>query len=169
MKQNLLFFFVIFLCISPCIIADDNANAVYLYSRSSTAATKFSLDKLDKITFTSSGISFWSKDYKAEFSFEDFRLITFSEYVQPAVDRIHDILLSQDVSIRYEVAVKEIVVESSKALNSLGVYDLQGRLVANVASVGTHYRLSLASLPLGIYIVKVKHGSETLVNKIVKQ
>lgn len=146
----------------------DDRNSIYYYSNSSTRPMSFSLDDLDKLTFSDNGIQLWKQNVVEEISFDDFMLFTFSEIQHPIVTKTEQVLDSQDVLIRYQPGSKTVFVESRQALNGVAVYDLQGRMVANEATGGTSYRISLAATPAGIYLVKAKRGAETIVNKIVK-
>lgn len=146
----------------------DDRNTIYYYSNSSTKPTSFSLDDLDKLTFSDYGIQLWKHNVVDEISFDDFLLFTFAEIQHPIVTKTKMVVESQNVLVRYQPGSQTVLVESGQVLNGVAVYDLQGRKVANVTSSGTSYRLSLAATPSGIYLVKAKRGSEMIVNKIVK-
>ncbi|MBR5730186.1 MAG: hypothetical protein IKX61_08300, partial [Prevotella sp.] len=51
---------------------------MYVITNQSTALAIYSLDDIDKITFTSTGINFWNTGWPTEYAYGNFRLITFN-------------------------------------------------------------------------------------------
>ena len=164
---QLILFFSFMSCI-PCLAFADNGNTLYYYAKSSTTAKSFSLDDLDKVTFTEDGLKLWKQTGTQEIAFDDFLMFTFTEIEHPIVTNIESKAAERDVLVRYDSGSKTVMVESGCALNGVSIYDLQGRMVANTTTAGSNYHLSLSSVPAGIYLVKAQRDGETIVNKIVR-
>lgn len=152
----------------PCMAQADDGNTLYYYAKSSTTAKSFSLDDLDKVTFTEDGLKLWKQSGTQEIAFDDFLMFTFTEVEHPIVTSLEPMAAEKDVLVRYDSGSKTVTIESGSALSGVSVYDLQGRMVAHLSAAGSNYRLSLSSVPAGLYIVKAQRGGETIVNKIVK-
>ena len=170
MKKHLTRLILLFSFMSciPCLAVADDGNTLYYYAKSSTTAKSFSLDDLDKVTFTSDGLKLWKQSGAQEIAFDDFLMFTFTEMEHPIVTTIESKVVAKDVLVSYDSRSKTVTVESGSALNGVSVYDLQGRMVAHVSAAGSNYRLSLSSVPAGIYLVKAQRDGETIVNKIVR-
>lgn len=162
-------FLVLLLVISmmPQMVCADDGNMFYYYTKSSTTPKKMSLDDLDKLTFSSNGVQIWSQNGMNEIPFGDFMLITFSEIEHPLLTAVEHASLSQDIRIRYMATQRTLLVESGLPLSSVGVYDLQGRVISNDASAATNYRITLPAAPKGVYVVKTVLNGKITVNKIV--
>ena len=61
----------------------DDGDHLYVYKNEADDAKVYSLDNLDKITFTSTGVRVWSANESEEFTYEDFRLMMFREKETP--------------------------------------------------------------------------------------
>ena len=141
---------------------DDN---LYVITNQSTASAIYSLDDIDKITFTSKGVNFWNTGWPTEYAYGDFRLIILNSSDVPS-DIKQTVVGSGDAIIIYNQLQEMVHVKSVKPLSGIAVYDVQGRLVAVADHVANAYELSLSSVPRGIYIVKVIGGAVS--QKIVK-
>ena len=138
---------------------------MYVITNQSTALAIYSLDDIDKITFTSTGINFWNTGWPTEYAYGNFRLITFNKTDIPS-DINHSIVGNNDITINYSQQKDMVFVRSDKPLSRVAIYDVQGRSVAIADHEANAYEISLSSVPRGIYIVKV-NGSE-FSHKIVK-
>jgi len=144
----------------------DGGDMLYAYRRTAAAPTRFALADLDKITFTESDILFTGRNSQTAIPFDEFSYIKFSaDYVVP-VEPVKE--AKDDVSILFESARGQVVVEASSPLGGVAVYDLRGRLVAADRSAAARYVLSLAAAPRGLYLVHVAGEGRTLTRKIVK-
>lgn len=141
---------------------DDN---LYVITNQTTASAIYSLDDIDKITFTTKGINFWNTGWPTEYTYGDFRLIILNSSDVPSGIN-QTVVGSSDATITYNQLQEMVLVRSDKPLSGIAVYDVQGRLVAIADHVANAYELSLSSVPRGIYIVKVNGGAVS--QKIVK-
>ena len=87
----------------------DDGETLYLYTKATKEAAVYSLDELNKITFSDKGVQIWNTSWPTEYAYSNVRVITFSEKKTPTG-------IEQ---------VEKLDVE--KFNDSEGVYDLQGR------------------------------------------
>lgn len=165
--KNVFFSFVC-LCLgcitgfSKCPVDGDN---LYVFTKQLNVPAIYSLDELDKITFSEKGINFWNTKWPTEYAYENFCLITFSD--SDDLNSIDQVLTDNGiVRIIYDREKDKIYVRSDKTLRGITVFDVQGRPIASNNSSTNTYELSLLSMSRGIYIVKVKGSS--ISQKIVK-
>lgn len=138
---------------------------LYVFTKQSDAPAIYSLDDLDKITFSDTGINFWNTKWPTEYAYGNFRLITFKASDNP--NGIESIAANEsDVVIIYDHQKETLSVESGKLLSGVAVYDVQGRPVAIERGSAYSYQLSLSMVPRGIYVVKLNGSSVS--QKIVK-
>ncbi len=138
---------------------------LYVFTKQSDAPAIYSLDDLDKITFSDTGVNFWNTKWPTEYAYGNFRLITFKATDNP--NGIESIAASEsDVVITYDRQQETLSVESGNLLSGVAVFDVQGRPVAIERGRAYSYQLSLSMAPHGIYIVKVNGSSVS--QKIVK-
>ena len=138
---------------------------LYVFTKQSDAPAIYSLDDLDKITFSDTGVNFWNTKWPTEYAYGNFRLITFKASDNP--NGIELIAASEsDVVISYDRQQETLSVESGNPLSGVAVYDVQGRPVTVERGFAYSYKLSLSMAPHGIYIVKVNGSSVS--QKIVK-
>lgn len=89
-------------------VPDDGDN-LYVYTNEVENATVYSLESLDKITFTETGVMLWKADETREFSYGNLDLLMFSEKKTPT-------------------GIKQVDrAKVEKLSNAEGIYDLQGR------------------------------------------
>ena len=89
-------------------VPDDGDN-LYVYTNEVENATVYSLESLDKITFTETGVMLWKADETREFSYGNLDLLMFSEKKTPT-------------------NIKQVDMSKVESLNNAeGIYDLQGR------------------------------------------
>lgn len=131
----------------------DDGDNMYVFTKGVSQATVYSLDNLDKLTFSSTAMSVWTNNGKKDYAFSGISLVTFRETMKPTGV---EMLMNDDnsVQISYDREAQVVHVVSAKSLTSVQVCDLQGRIVAKVGKTSNDVRLSLAGLPNGIYIVR---------------
>lgn len=61
---------------------DDGEN-LYLYTKSTKEAAVYSLDELDRITFSDNGVQIWNTNWPTEYAYSNVRVITFSDKKTP--------------------------------------------------------------------------------------
>lgn len=145
----------------------DDGDYLNVFTKQSNIKVSYSLDDLDKITFSETGIRLWNTNWPTEYSYDNFRLISFN--ISSNTDAIEQVSLNQvDARITYD-RIREIVcVESERHLLSVIVYDLQGRPVAKDLHQASSYEVSLSHIPRGVYVIKVNGGSQSASMRIVR-
>lgn len=109
----------------------------------------------------------WKKNEMEEIRFDDFLIFTFTEIGHPYISSMKSPITSQNVQISYEVNQKLLIVESKQSLNGVSIYDLQGRIVLNDATLNSRYCINTSTIPNGIYLVKIFYDGKLIIYKIV--
>ena len=147
----------------------DDGDNIYVFTTMSDEPVVYSLDNLDKITFSATGIKFWNNPWSStEYNYGYFRLISFHKPESPSgVEQItHE---GEDVVILYDSKQDAVCVKSGEPISRLAIYDMQGQPVVHVNNKAKDYVVSLLSVPRGIYIVKANADNGTVLKKIVKK
>lgn len=167
MKKNKTIFTLLAVFASTAVIASNPADDdnMYVITNQSTVSAVYSLENVDKITFTEKGINIWNTGWPTEYAYGNFRLITFGLSNSPSV--INQTMFNEDnVTISYSRQKDLVIVKSDKPLAGVMVYDVQGRPVASADNMANDFEITLSSAPRGIYIVKVNGNSAS--KKIAK-
>ena len=151
----------------PKVASADDGNTLYCYSKSSMTPMIFSLDELEKITFSNDGIQMWTQNQMDEIMFEDFLLFTFTEIEHPYLTSLETPFSSKDIHIRYLANQRMLFIESGVPLSSVCVYDIQGRIVTNNKSEAKNYNITLSAIPAGVYLVEVICNGKLFIKKFV--
>ena len=61
----------------------DDGETLYLYTKATKEAAVYSLDELNKITFSDKGVQIWNTSWPTEYAYSNVRVITFSEKNTP--------------------------------------------------------------------------------------
>lgn len=148
----------------------DDRNSFYIYVNSSPTPETFSLNSLNKITFTNSSMKMWEDTKMTEIPFSSIDFLTLDEEQTPSspLTSVREIASDGNISINYQPAGDVVIVEGKEALEGVAIYDLQGRLVASDTSSSKTYRLSVAKVRRGMFIVKVTSGGKVKSQKLVK-
>lgn len=145
----------------------DDGDNMYVFTKQSSTPVVYSLEELNKITFSSSGINVWKAQAPTTYAYSDFRLITFSPDVTPS--GIAQLSMEEaGITISYDHQQEMVSVQGDNTLSGAAVYDVQGRLVAVTAAEARNLQVSLLTLPQGIYLVKVATVKGLVSKKIVK-
>ena len=108
----------------------DDGNRLYVFTNTTSTASAYSLDDIDKITFTDNAVQVWRSKAATDYVYDRFRFITFNDKVVPtAIERVE-----QDEPLNVE-----------KLNAAEGIYDLQGR--------------KLNSLQHGLNIIRMSDGT----------
>lgn len=145
----------------------DDRNTFFVYLNSSDTPKAFSLDDLDKITFTDSGMQLWEANGTTEIDFSTFNFLSLDEEITP-MTAVKNLSVGKDLKIQYRKAGDVVVVEGNEPLSGVSIYDLQGRLVAADPKAAKSYRVSVAKVPRGVFFVKVAAGGKVTSQKLVK-
>ena len=167
MLPSLIFGLVVALSLSAH--ADDR-NSFYVYVNSSTTPETFSLNSLDKITFTNNSMKMWEDTKMTEIPFSSIDFLTLDEEQTPSspATAVKNLDIDEAVRIKYQTKGDIVLVESDEALDGVTIYDLQGRIVIADNSASKTYRLSVAKVRRGMFIVKVTSGGKVKSQKLVK-
>lgn len=148
----------------------DDRNSFYIYVNSSSTPETFSLNSLNKITFTNSSMKMWEDTKMTEIPFSSIDFLTLDEEQTPSslITSVKEIAKDENISIKYQAAGDVVIVEGKEALEGVAIYDLQGRLVISDNSAAKAYRLSVAKVRRGMFIVKVTDQGKVKSQKLVK-
>ncbi len=142
-------------------------NTLFVFLNSSSTPRAFSLETLDKITFTSHSMKMHEAQKVTELEFSTFSFMSLDANITPTTD-IRSLSFDDDANIQYYLTGSSIVVESDSMLEGINIYDLQGRLVASDKQESKTYSLSLARVPHGVFVVQVFYNGKVLSKKMVK-
>lgn len=108
-KNKLLSLFMSMVAVPGISAVPDDGDNLYVYTNEVEKATVYSLESLDKITFTETGVMLWNADETREFSYGNLDLLMFCEKKTPT-------------------DIKQVDMSKVEKLsNAEGIYDLQGR------------------------------------------
>lgn len=142
-------------------------NTLFVFLNSSSTPKPFSLETLDKITFTNHSMKMHEAAKVTELEFATFSFMSLDSEITPTTD-IRSLTVSEDVNIQYSLVGSTISVESDRQLEGIRVYDLQGRVVAEDKGAARSYSLSLARIPRGVFVVQVSCNGQVFSKKMVK-
>lgn len=167
-KSKLLFIILICLISTSGFSANpDDGDKLFVFSKQSSVPVAYSLDDLDKITFSETGVKFWNTNWPTEYVYESFDVIAFNEFKQS--NDIKQIPVNNsNVSIVFDRSRNMVCVKSDILLSEVSIYDLQGRPVAKDCHSAYSYEMNISSMPQGIFIVKVNGGGSVVSQKIIK-
>lgn len=146
----------------------DGGNKLYFFTKSDKDAVIFSLNDLDKITFSDDGILMWLSNETIEYSFAEFNLISFSEDITPTNVMPINMYAPSKTNISYNHADEIIAVVGSSSLQNVSIYDTQGQIMISEKPLSNNFHFSIANLTKGVYIVKVTEKNRNTVKKFVK-
>ena len=144
----------------------DDGDKLFVFSKQSSVPVAYSLDDLDKITFSETGVKFWNTNWPTEYVYESFGVIAFNEFKQS--NDIKQIPVNSNVSIVFERSRNMVCVKSDILLSDVSIYDLQGRPVAKDYHSAYSYEMDISSMSQGIFIVRVNGGGSVVSQKIIK-
>ena len=140
---------------------------LYILTKTSIQPMVFSLDNLDKITFTENGINLWNTSWPTRYSYDNFLMMSFKELKSDAI--LLKKIESADVNITYDKQSNFVRVSGTKRIDAIIVYDLHGYLVASNRFPSSPCEVSLSHTSRGIYVVHVySEGNVIAKQKIVK-
>ena len=142
-------------------------NTLFVFLNSSSTPRPFSLETLDKITFTNHSMKMHEAAKVTELEFSAFSFMSLDSEITPTTD-IRSLTVGEDANIQYSLVGSTISVESDRQLEGIKIYDLQGRVVAEDKSAARSYSLSLARIPRGVFVVQVSCNGKVFSKKMVK-
>ena len=159
-----------FVLISVVSISGFSANPadedkLFVFSKQSSIPVAYSLDDLNKITFSETGVKLWNTNWPTEYVYDSFSVITFNENKQS--NDIKQIPVNDsNVSIVFDRSRNMVCVKGEVLLSSVFVYDLQGRPVVKDYRSTYSYEMDISSMPSGIFIIRVNGGGSVVSQKI---
>ena len=161
-------FLIAFSIINQVVLAHpDDRNTLYVYVNSSGTPQSFSLDNLDKITFSENSMKLWEHNRTTEIDFSTFSFLSFDKDINPTTS-VRDLSIGKDVKIQYIPKSNVVTVEAKETLDGVAIYDLQGRLLTSASTASKSYRIPVAKVPLGVFVVRVTCGGMVKSHKMVK-
>lgn len=140
---------------------------LYVLTKTSTQPMVFSLDNLDKITFTENGVNLWNTSWPTRYAYDNFRVMAFKEPTPNTI--LLKEVESADVSVAYDRQGDGVRVSSAMPIGAVIIYDLHGYLVASDRQPSSPCMVSMSHAPRGIYVVQVLFEGNVVANqKIVK-
>lgn|GEM_PF-2258289 len=124
------------------------------------------LKYVQKITFTNDEMNITLADKSVkDIKFSDFNFFSFkpkgdyTSLVQETTD---------DISVSFN-GVDILSIQSENIISKVELYSMQGLKLKEAGSDLNHYNLSLASYPVGIYLVNIVTEGKTVTHKIIKR
>lgn len=139
--------------------------ADYMYLYSSGGEQSFSLDEIQKITFTEQNMQVHlSSGSLTSISYDHIARLTFT----PQAGSSMDVPVKEEVKIYYNPAGDRVVIESPLLITSVNLYNIQGVLLQQSAPQSLSVNMSLSTRPAGVYIVQVSNAQGVSVRKVIK-
>lgn len=153
---------LLFLANQVVIAAEKGGLRVYTRSENPLF---ISFNDFKKITFGNSGILFWDSKGVEEISYNDFSKIIIDDTYTPSdIGNLHS--PQKDISIQYNK--DDVTIISSRLMQQVALYDLNGRVIMSIQSSSKSYNFSVSDFPKGIYILKVFDTTNNVSYKIRK-
>ncbi len=157
---------ILFTFATVCLgITAASAQDVYVYKADSSQPLA-SVSNVQRIEFNSGAIDIVSKDgVQKNVSLDALDYLLF--YNKEFVNSVRNASTSKNIAISFDG--KQVSVESAETISKVEVYTSDGIKYASVSPKAKSARLSTASYPAGVYIVKAVAGKEAAINEIVKK
>lgn len=149
--------------------SEKDGDDLYVYTKSAKEAAVYSLDEINKITFSKKGIQIWNTNWPTEYVYSNVRILTFSD-IESSSQSIIDIVSDRNtgVDLVYNPSSFMLTINSARQMSGVALYNSKGMLVLSDFVHKHKYCFLLSSLPNGIYLVKVFGNGKTISRKIVK-
>ncbi|WP_033959912.1 DUF7619 domain-containing protein [Psychroserpens jangbogonensis] len=112
----------------------------------------------------------FENDAEIYFDF-NFPIVTNNEQTTIATLSTEDFQLSNNSILLYpNPTTNHLILESKQAINHISIYDISGRLINEIAVIGskTNVNISTEDLSSGTYFVKIKTNQGKIVQKVIK-
>lgn len=138
---------------------------VFLNNQSQQQA--IAIDDIDKIVFLSDDEMVVNTQISdVNFLIDDVRVITFAASLPTTIET--NIAEEENVCITYYVQSHKVSITSDRPLNSIQIYNLQGRCMYTQFLNNKNWDVNISGYAKGIYMVVVQVGNEIEVKKIIK-
>lgn len=143
---------------------------LYVYTKTSNDAILYELDDLNKITFSDKGVQLWNTSWPTEFPYKNVSVISFKKRNQGGTTGISTKTEGEGkITIGYNASQSIVTIVSDVLLESVAVFDLQGRCIVSDKEEKQVFNISLNTSPQGIYIVKALGKKAETTKRIVKR
>ncbi|WCO01376.1 T9SS type A sorting domain-containing protein [Psychroserpens ponticola] len=157
-KDNAVFHYVEFIFENINLPFDDANNDGYIV---------FKIRTLDTLVLNDT----FENDAEIYFDF-NFPIITNNEQTTIATLSTEDFeLANNSISLYPNPTTNHLTLESKQAIKQITIYDISGRLINEVAVIGTKTELTISTemLSTGTYFVNIKTETSEVVKKIIKE
>jgi len=162
MTKNLLF--VLVSLIAACFTGQAFARNIYIYKTNGTVPER-TLVNARCITFGSGQMNVLLENGTAEATdLTSFNYLSFYEKEMPTA-----IETSQSEGTKIYFDGNYVIVQSEETVQSVEIYSMLGVRLAQNKTDSKFVKLSLKSLPDGIYFVKAQVGEQIVTQKILKK
>jgi len=147
--------------------AANAQEALIVNKTNGSSAESAVLDNIQRLSFSSSNVSVKMVDgHTAVYALDDVSKITFGDVI--ISDVTNPPATGLDVVV-YVTPAGEIVVESPVAIQSLTLFNVDGKMLRSVSVVETGHVPSLhaSTLPTGIYLLQIKTPKGIITKKLI--
>lgn len=146
-------------------ITAASAQDVYVY-KAENSQPLASVSNVQRIEFNSGAIDIVSKDGKLKnVSLDALDYLLF--YNKEIVNSIRNASASKNITVSFDG--EQVSIESADIISNVEVYTSDGIKYASLSPKAKSAKISTASYPAGVYIVKAVAGKEAATNEIVKK
>ena len=142
--------------------------ALIVHPANGSLATSFVLENIQHITFSNDNLSVKSFDCNDVVvrSLDNVEKITFGDKLPASL--IPPSTADLNV-VAYITPDGVIVVKSSAIVQSLKLFDLNGKILRTTTQKTPQTSINISSLPAGIYLLRIETKQGTKINKIIKK
>ncbi len=165
MKQKLLLGLLLVGLAMPFSRAEEGIDYLIFHKADGSNLHSLLLDDIDRILLTDNELVVeFNDNANSAVRYDDFSKITFGS----KQSSIEEVIEESALTIAYLPADRAVSVVSTQPLVSVQVYNLQGRLVEQVAPQTTSVMVPLGDTPAGVYVVLARTGESVQTAKIIK-
>ena len=147
--------------------------ALIVHKTGGTAAKSFVLDNIQRISFSGDNLSVKLLDGNdTAYALDDVAKLTFGDII--ITDVKAPSAPNQLEIVVYATSPGEIVVKSSVTIQSLTLFNVDGKILHNEAvetlgATSLQTTFNISTLPTGVYLLRIKTEQGTVVKKITKK
>ncbi len=165
MKRKLLLSMLLVGLAMPFSRAEESIDYLIFHAVDGTNLNSLLLDDVDRILLNDNELVVELNDNTTStLLYDNFSKITFGSK-QSSIEKVIE---ESTLAIAYLPADRAVSVVATQPLVSVQVYNLQGRLVEQVAPQTTSVMVPLGDCPAGVYVVLARTGESVQTTKIIK-
>ncbi len=146
-------------------ISSAKSNNLYVYLTNGTKQS-FSVETVQKLTFTDNALVInQTSGNPVNVSYANLRFFSLKEFSNSGVDT----QTITPVNAFPSVAVDKVTLTSETNICSVGIYDLQGRKLLELAPNVQQTDIEVSTYPAGIYLLHISNEAGVTVKKIIKK